>query len=98
MLLINREDHSLKTDINNKIELLSGVNQIDDGVAIVGGPFLSWVEGDGAWDVMHVFVVFYDPSHLFLGSMLRQLVPNDGSTAEIDRFLNDEDILVLEPE
>jgi hypothetical protein len=37
MLLIDREDHSLEAHIDYEIEFLFRIDQIDDGVAIVGG-------------------------------------------------------------
>ena len=55
MLLIDREDHSLEAHIDYEIEFLFRIDQIDDGVAIVGGSFFAGVEGDGAGDVVQVY-------------------------------------------
>lgn len=98
MLLIDGEDHSLEAHIDYKIEFLPRVDQIDDCVPVVDRSFLAWIKGDGAWDVVHVFVVFYHPSDLLLGPMWPEDIPYDGFAAELDWFLEDEDILILETE
>ena len=98
MLLIDREDHSLEAHIDYEIEFLFRIDQIDNGVSIVGGSFLAGVEGDGAGDVVQVVVVFDDPADLLLGSVWARGIPHDVFAAELDWFLEDEDILILEAE
>jgi hypothetical protein len=61
---IHREDHSLKSDQNYEIEAVTGIDDIHDGVAVVGRTLLARVEGDGACDVMYVLMVSDDPPHL----------------------------------
>jgi len=84
MLLIDREDHSLEAHIDYEIEFLFRIDQIDDGVAIVGRSFLAGVEGDGAGDVVQVLVVFDDPADLLLGSEWARGIPHDVFAAELD--------------